>query len=68
MSEVGVRERNGLAVASDPCDLNGDGNVGGADLAKLLAVWGSDDDEADFDGDNVVGGSDLAVLLGCWDS
>ena len=55
-------------IASDPCDLNGDGSVGGADLAKLLAVWGSDDDEADFDGDNVVGGSDLAVLLGCWDS
>ena len=55
-------------VAGDPCDLNGDGSVGGADLAKLLAVWGSDDDEADFDGDNVVGGSDLAVLLGCWDS
>jgi hypothetical protein len=55
-------------IAGDPCDLDGDGSVGGADLAKLLAVWGSDDDEADFDGDNVVGGSDLAVLLGCWDS
>jgi hypothetical protein len=55
-------------LGGDPCDLNGDGTVGGADLAQLLAAWGSDDEAADFDDDNVVGGSDLAVLLGCWDS
>ncbi len=55
-------------LGSDPCDLNGDGAVGGADLAQLLAVWGTNDEAADFDGDNVVGGSDLAVLLGCWDN
>jgi hypothetical protein len=47
-------------------DLDGDGLVGGADLATLLGHWGSDDPIADVDGDGVVAGSDLAEMLGNW--
>lgn len=46
-------------------DLNGDGIVGGADLAILLGSWGGRG-VADLDGDGVVGGGDLAILLGAW--
>ena len=50
-----------------PQDLDGDGIVGGSDLAALLGSWGvCVDCAADFDGDDVVGGSDLAALLGAW--
>ena len=53
-------------LQSDPCDFNGDGIVGGADLATLLGQWGSSDPQTDLDGDGIVAGSDLAILLGCW--
>lgn len=52
-------------------DLNGDGDVNGADLAILIASWGpcSDCDggcPADFDGNCVVDGRDLTRLLAAW--
>jgi hypothetical protein len=47
-------------------DINGDGAVNGADLAALLAGWGTDAPELDLDGNGTVGGSDLAKLLGAW--
>jgi hypothetical protein len=49
-------------------DLNGDGSVGGADLAALLGFWGpvSTFPLADIDRDGLVGGPDLTVLLGAW--
>jgi hypothetical protein len=47
-----------------PGDLDGDGTIGGGDLAVLLAGWGGE--APDLDGDGVVGGSDLAVLLSSW--
>lgn len=47
-------------------DIDGDGNVGGSDLAALLGAWGSFSTTADLDGDGNVGGSDLATLLGAW--
>ena len=57
-------------IESNPCpdcpDLDGDCLVDGADLAALLAVWGSDDAAADFNGDGTVDGQDLATLLGSW--
>ena len=53
-------------LGGDPCDFDGDGIVGGADLAALLGNWGSSDPQTDLDGDGNVGGSDLAILLGCW--
>ena len=47
-------------------DLTGDGQVGGADLAKLLEKWGEGRGPADLNGDGVVDGADLAELLGRW--
>ena len=49
-------------------DLNGDGSVGGADLAILLGLWGTSDPVADLNGDLVVDGADLSVILGAWTS
>jgi hypothetical protein len=51
--------------SGNPFDLNGDGNVGGADLTVLLSSWG-EPGPADFDGDGIVGGADLAALLAAW--
>ena len=49
-------------------DLDGDGDVGAADLAALLGSWGACDEDcpADLDGDQIVGAADLAILLGNW--
>lgn len=47
-----------------PADLDGSGAVDGADLAILLAAWGSAG--ADLDADAVTSGSDLAILLAAW--
>lgn len=51
--------------SSVPGDLDGDGAVGGADLAALLAAWGSPG-ATDLTGDGTTDGSDLAVLLAAW--
>lgn len=48
-----------------PADLNGDGQVGGADLGVLLGAWGVPG-SADLTGDGTVDGADLGVLLGAW--
>jgi hypothetical protein len=49
-------------------DLTGDGEVGPADLAQLLAAWGRCNGSclADFTGDGQVGPADLAELLANW--
>ena len=47
-------------------DFTGDGQVDGADLAKLLEKWGEGRGPADLNGDGVVDGADLAELLGRW--
>ena len=51
-----------------PADLNGDGSVGPADLAQLLASWGvcPGNCPADFNSDGQVGPADLAALLAAW--
>jgi hypothetical protein len=46
-------------------DLDGDGNVDGADLGVLLSQWGAAG-SGDLDGDGEVGGADLGLLLGAW--
>jgi len=53
------------ASASCPADLNGDGDVGSADLALLLGAWGGAG-PADLDMSGMVGSADLALLLGAW--
>ena len=47
-------------------DLDGDGDIDGADLAALLGAWGQKNSSADLDGNGVVDGADLALLLGAW--
>ncbi|MCA9292088.1 MAG: hypothetical protein KDA25_13230 [Phycisphaerales bacterium] len=47
-------------------DLDGDCDVDPADLAILLAAWGSNDPDADLDGSGDVGPGDLAILLANW--
>lgn len=50
-----------------PADLNGDGEVNGADLAILLGSWGRCAGcNADLTEDGAVDGADLAILLGGW--
>jgi len=46
-------------------DLNGDARVNGADLAILLARWGSSG-SGDYNADGVINGADLAQLLSYW--
>ena len=40
--------------------------IDGADLAILLANWGSSNPCTDFTGDGVTDGADLAILLASW--
>lgn len=48
-------------------DINGDGVVDGADLAAMLAAWGSCDIcIADLNGDRIINGADIAALLAAW--
>lgn len=47
-------------------DIDGDGAVGGLDLALLLAAWGSADPAADLDDSGDVGGKDLALMMAAW--
>ncbi|MCA9289584.1 MAG: hypothetical protein KDA25_00555, partial [Phycisphaerales bacterium] len=52
---------------TNPPDFDGDGTVGPADLAVLLAAWGRCDGcPEDLDGDGAVGPADLAILLAKW--
>jgi hypothetical protein len=48
-------------------DLDGDGQIGGADLALLLGAWGGAG-VADLDGSGAVGAADLSILLGLWNA
>lgn len=52
-------------VLGCPGDLNGDGTVGGLDLAGVLSRWGLGG-PADLNGDGVVGGQDLSIVLARW--
>jgi predicted dienelactone hydrolase len=56
-----------FSLATNPADFDGDGSVGGSDLAALLGAWGACSKCAeDLDGDGFVAASDLAILLGAW--
>jgi len=58
---------DGCDAPKCPADFDGDGNVGGSDLAVLLGSWGACVGcAADFNGDGVVDGAELGVLLGSW--
>jgi hypothetical protein len=51
-----------------PADINGDGEVEGADLAAVLAFWGQKGAGlgGDINNDLVVDGMDLAQVLSSW--
>ncbi len=58
-----------LRVIPCPGDVVQNGFVDGADLAAVLAVWGTNGGiypRADVNGDGIVNGSDLAAVLGAW--
>ncbi len=56
-----------LPAIAAPCtaDLDGNGQVNGADLGMLLGNWGSPG-QGDLDGNGMVDGADLGALLGSW--
>ena len=47
-------------------DINGDGVVDGADLARVLGAWGTSASGGDLNGDGIVDGADLALVLANW--
>ena len=47
-------------------DVDFDGDVDGADLAKFLGAWGTSMWEYDFNEDGIVDGADMSILLGMW--
>ena len=57
-----------LTILLEPCpDFNGDGDVGFADLQRLLAFWGECPGcEYDINEDGGVGFADLIELLNAW--
>ncbi len=60
-----------MALLSDDLgefgDLDGDGAIGGSDLALLLGSWGvCGGCAADLTGDGLVNAADLAAMLGAW--
>lgn len=55
-----------FADPASPGDIDGDGDVDGADLGLLLASWGTAGGAADLDGSGTVDGGDLGVLLANW--
>ncbi len=60
---------NQTMVITEPMsstDLNGDGEVDGADLAILLSAVGTESPLMDVSSDGVVDGIDVAMLLSAW--
>ena len=59
-----------LAGQDGPCpsryDTDCNGLVDGADLARVLADWGTSSNSSDFNGDCLVGSADLGQLLAAW--
>ena len=57
------------AAAQCPGDINGNGQIDGADLGSVLAAWasdGTDEPGSDVNKDGIVNGADLAYVLGSW--
>ena len=59
-------DRDGALDGCGTADLNGDGHVDAADLAALLARFGSAGPIGDLDGSGLVDAADLTILLNAW--
>lgn len=57
---------NLIPIVDCTADIIEDGVINGADLAALLASWGTANAASDLNGDGNVDGSDLAALLASW--
>lgn len=58
-----------ISVITNPCvlgDVNNDGKITGADIAWILAFWGTNFIRADLNLDGIVNGADLGLLLLYW--
>jgi hypothetical protein len=62
--EAFMTERRVWSLAGTPGDLSGDGAVDAADVAILIAAWGTDD--ADLSGDGLTDAADLAIIIAAW--
>ena len=57
----------GIDVPDCVADLDGNGLVDGADIARLLGNWGVQGDAAaDLDNNGIVNGADLGILIASW--
>lgn len=63
--QLGLRMINKFMDTSCPEDIDGDGQVNGADLGAVLGNWGGSG-SGDLSGDGTVNGEDLGMLLGAW--
>jgi hypothetical protein len=61
---VPVRVPTGSA---NPYDMNGDGQVNGADVGLFFALWGTAGPAGDFNNDGIVNGADSGLLVSAWD-
>jgi hypothetical protein len=57
---------NLVEIPATAGDLDDDGDIDGADLGILLALWGTAGPQGDFNADGSVDGADLGQLLGQW--
>lgn len=55
-------------VSSPDPDIDGDGSVGAADVAVVLAEWGRSFSRADLNADGTVDARDLATVLAGWNT
>ncbi len=67
-SFAGLPEAGCAFTAPNPADVNGDGQVNGADLTAVQSAWGTNDPAADIDGNGSVDAIDLSAVLASWGS